>query len=134
MLPVIIWSPLDQFPECVFTCPKCTERSLSCSSYLSIAWTNGYNSKYLPRLLHDVNVNVLLISRVYQCNNGHEVYAHHPALIANFELNNYVPFYLWHSTRFTKNLMDYVDQLISSGVPLQECERNLLESRVRLFL
>lgn len=124
---------MKQFLQPVFTCPKCTEESLSCSSYSSISWTNGCNSKHLPRLIHDVNSNALLISRVYQCNNGHEVYAHHPTLISNFELNNHVPFYLWHSTGFTKTFMDYVDQLISCGVSLQQCERNLLDNRVRLF-
>ncbi len=124
---------MEQFLQTIFTCPKCVEGALSCSSYSSIGWTNGCNSKYLPRLLHHVDSNVLLISRVYKCSNGHEVYAHHPILIANFGVSYHVPFYLWHSTGFTTNFMDYVDQLVSCGVALQECERNMLDNRVTLF-
>ena len=141
VLPVIIWSPIEQFANVAFTCPKCsltTEPGSSCQNLgnqkLSpIAWTNGCSSKYLPRLLHDVNSNVLLLSRVYQCSFGHDVYAHHPGLVKQCEIFTDVPFYLWHSIGFTQCFIDFVNHLVWYGMSMKDGEKSLQEKRVITF-
>ena len=126
---MIIWSPIEQFPNINFTCPKC---SMNCTILSSIAWTNGCSSKYQPRLIHDVNSNVLLLSRIYLCSNGHEVYGHHAGLLNQLKSVN-TPFLLWHSTGFTTSFMDHINQLMSYGISMQQCEQILKDNRVRLF-
>ena len=123
-----------------FQCPKCLQSassdSLEHNSLAPIAWTNGCNSKYNPRLLHDVNSNVLLLSRIYSCKCGHEVYGHHPKLIENELVHPFLPFLLWHSTGFTLSFVDYVEQSsICSGASMQQCEKVFQQNRVStLFL
>ena len=67
VLLVVMWSPLEQFQE------SPNEEFVSPSG-----WTNGFDLWHSPRLLHNVDSHFLLISRIYKCKNGHEVYAHHP--------------------------------------------------------
>ncbi len=97
ILPVIVWSPVEQFPRIKFSCPKCTVQGCSLSP---TTWTNGHI--HHPRLIHDIHSNVLLFSRIYGCKNGHEVYGHHPQLVESDLIVSYsLPFLLWHSTGFT---------------------------------
>ena len=70
MLPVILWSPLEQYADVVGKmCPKCIDMGLY-SELLTAGWTDGSHSDNgQPRLLHCVNTNVLLISRIYACHH-----------------------------------------------------------------
>ena len=135
ILPVIMWSPVEQYPNLTHVCPKCSEDTFceSSQSLTPIAWTSGCNPKFSPRLIHDVNCNVLLLSRVYKCNNGHEIYGHHRYFVEHEETKSRVPFLLWHSTGFTVSFIDHLEQLICSGMSLQECERNLYKNRMVMF-
>ena len=65
MLPVIIWSP------------KC---EINKSKLIPYGWTDGQSTESQPRLLHCVNCNVILVSRIYCCENNHRVLAHHPGI------------------------------------------------------
>lgn len=99
MLPVIVWSPIKQYAAFISSeCPKCRMDCLS-SQLIPTDWTDGQCSDYQPRLLHCVNSNVILVSRVYHCPNKHCVLAHHPDIIHCFtraNLHCLVPFHLWH--------------------------------------
>ena len=128
ILSVLVWSPIEQFSNVRYSCPKCTEAE---NSYLiPTTWTNGH--VHHPRLIHDVHSNVSLFSRVYCCKNGHEVYGHYPQLLEH-EILCDPPFLLWHSTDFTLMLLDHIQHLVCSGVSMQECERNLQQNRVINF-
>ena len=113
MLPVIIWSPLEQY-GCMIEqiCPKCAVTGIK-SQLNPAGWTDSSNSDHgHPRLLHCVNKNVLLIGRVYTCSNQHCVLGHHPDLMRQFNekhLQPLVPFNLWHKAGFTTILMDYIE-------------------------
>ena len=99
-------------------------------------WTNGHSSENQPRLIHCVHVNIILVSRVYRCENDHRVLAHHPSLIKLFtagHLRCLLPFYLWHRTGFTIPLLEYITDLVDSGVSLRHIESTLTENRLRLF-
>ena len=135
MLPVIIWSPLEQYSNLISNeCPKCE----NCVSRLSpSAWTNGQSTaENQPRLLHCVNFNVLLVSRIYCCENNHRVLGHHPGIIKQFNgrLRCVVPFHLWHQTGFTVPLLEYVANQCNSGVSLRCIERALTHNRLQLFV
>ncbi len=136
MLPVIIWSPLEQYAGLISSeCPKCTVDGVSCV-ITPTGWTDGCSSENQPRLLHCVNSNAILVSRIYQSPNQHRVLAHHPAIIHHFttsKLQCLVPFHLWHITGFTDTFMEYVDHVCQSGIPMQQIERMLVSNRARLF-
>lgn len=122
MLPVIIWSPLEQYNGIISReCPKCKMNGFA-SLLVPTDWTDGQTCQNEPRLLHCVNTNVLLVTRVYTCPSQHRVLGHHPDIISMFDTLNLqcmVPFRLWHITGFTNSLIDYIDDLCQSGVPLQ---------------
>ena len=137
MLPVIIWSPLEQYLDLISKeCPKCKLEKSPDSQLVPAGWTNGQSSENQPRLLHCVNSNVILISRIYHCPNNHRVLAHHPDIIRSFTTTNLqcvVPFHLWHVTGFTIPLVDHVTDMCESGVPLNGIQKMLTSNRLRLF-
>ena len=59
------------------------------SKVIAVGWTTGGNGTS-PRLIHCVNTNAILISRVYVCSVQHYVLGHHPDMHSEF------PFALWH--------------------------------------
>lgn len=89
-----MWSPLEQFDTLHFDCPKCSEATseASLSHFLTpISWTNACSAKYSPRLIYGVNSNFLLLSRVYNCKYGHEVYGHHRFFVEHEDTISRVP-------------------------------------------
>lgn len=128
-----MWSPVEQFDKLCFDCPKCTEKTTPAHSLTPVSWTNGCNAKYSPRLIHDINSNILLLSRVYTCNFGHEIYGHHKYFVEHEGTISQVPFKLWHSTGFTVVFMDHLEQMICSGLALQECEKIVQKNRIISF-
>ena len=136
MLPVIVWSPIEQYAGLISNdCPKC--RVDGVSAHLAPAdWTDGYCSNNQPRLIHCVNSNVIIVSRIYYCPHQHRVLGHHPDIIHRFTASNLqclVPFRLWHVTRFTCILVDYIDHACQLGIPMQQIENMLISNRARLF-
>lgn len=131
-----MWSPVEQFNTLCFDCPECSETTSEASSSHSltpISWTNGCNPKYTPGLIHNVNSNILLLSRVYNCEYGHEVYGHHRYFVEYKNTISQSPFKLWHSTGFTVVFMDHLEQMISSAMALHKCERIIQNNRVVTF-
>lgn len=131
MPPIILWSPLEQFPFLSFVCTKC---SIDLKVHMTSAdWTCGPREIRLPRMLFCVNNNVLLISHVYQCTNGHEILGHHPDILSVFTSQNVgsaVPFVLWYQCGFTTSLCQYIHQLLTAGISLQKCESILTQNRL----
>ena len=114
MLPVIVWSPTEQYSGLISSkCPKCEMDGVHSQLY-PIAWTDGRCNDNRPRLLHCINTNVILVSRIYRCSNQHRVLGHHPDIIHRFtrhNLQSLLPFRLWHITGFTVILADYIDHM-----------------------
>ena len=106
MLPIVVWSPLEQYSGAVDgSCPKC--RSNGQHSQLTAAgWTDG-SSTDQPRLLYCVNTNVVLVSRIYRCTNDHRVLGHNADIIQQLPIQ-LVPFHLWHVAGFTSTLIDHI--------------------------
>jgi hypothetical protein len=105
MPPIIMWSPLEQFANILFTCPKCTTSSVLHTR----EWRNGmHGSRSEPRKIYGVHGVTLLVSRVYACSANHEVVGCHPGILKQIP-TSFIPFKLWHITGFT---LDHI-QLVS---------------------
>ena len=122
MLPVIVWSPQEQYPDYINNhFPKC---EVPDSKLTPSGWTNGQSNENMPRLLHCVSTKVILVSRIYHCErNNHRVLAHHPDIIRSFAARNLlclVPFHLWHITGFTLPLLEYITELLRQCLRLTE--------------
>lgn len=136
MLPVIIWSPLEQYQEYINSeCPKCElDTVVTKSKLVPCGWTNSESIQ--PRLIHCVNNNVILVSRIYCCENNHRVLGHHPGIIRKFvehDLKCVVPFHLWHVTGCTIPLVQYISDMADSGVSLRRIEAILSDNRLKQF-
>ena len=130
MIPIIIWAPLEQHHLSIPNqCPKCDN---TLSRLIPIGWTNGQSNDNQPRLLYCVNFNVILVSRIYQCDNGHHVLAHHPGIIELFNgrLRCLVPFQIG----FTVPLVEYITNQCEAGVSLRQIEKTLVQNRLQLYL
>ena len=136
MLPVIIWSPLEQFSGFISNdCPKCRIDG-KCSQLVHSDWTDGHSSDTRPRLLYCVNSNVILVSRIYSCPNEHRVLGHHADIVHRFTVAGKISmllFRLWHVAGFTVNFMDYVDHACATGTPMLQTERMIACNRARHF-
>ena len=135
MLPLILWSPFEQHPVSML-CPKC-EPQVQCDSQLNaIDWCDGHSMHRQPRLIHCVHTNILLVSRVYRCKNGHEVLGHHPSIIARFATvgcPSLVPFRLYHRSDFTSTLISYVTSMVQCGCTFMQIEEMLLLNHARTY-
>ena len=135
VLPVILWSPFEKYPDVLRkTCPKCEANGVL-SSLSAFCWSDGSNSNE-PRLIHCINSIVILVSSIYKCPCDHRVLAHHPDILYQFKsdhLASVIPFHLWHISGFTKSLMDYIENLCHAGLTMQQIETLLARNRAHLF-
>ena len=115
----------------------CTDSNINpVSQLVPYGWTNGVLNENQPRLIHCVNFNVILVSRIYRCSNDHRVLAHNPGIIKSFSsghLRCLLPFHLWHRTGFTIPLLEYVTDMCDSGMSLRHVESTLSSNRLRLY-
>lgn len=56
------------------------------------------------------------------------IYAHHPTITDMCSRFTVVPFLLWHSTGFTIEFMDFLQNNAAFGVTMLDCERKLLNN------
>ena len=66
---VILWNPVFQFPLCSETLKVCSVDNCDGIMHLH-EWINGCSTSKQPRILHDINNIVLLVSAIYQCNKN----------------------------------------------------------------
>ena len=134
MLPIIIWSPLEQYGthiESLYNCPSCTTTP---SQLSPIGWNNSDGGN--PTLIHCVNTNAILISRIYSCPSHHRILGHNPDIINAFTrggLCSLVPFTLWHKTGFTTILVNYIVDMCESQLSMAQIESILTDNRIRSF-
>ena len=131
MPPLLIWSPLEQYPGSIhIVCPKC-KKDLN-----AIDWCDGHTARHCPRLIHDINSCCLLVSRIYKCKDGHEILGHHSEVLSQFHVaacSSLIPFRLYHKTGFTVAFISYVTSTLNLGVTLHELERLVVDNRVQSF-
>lgn len=71
-----------------------------------------------------MNCAVLLVSKLYKCSNGHsEIPANDPS--------SYLPFLLMHKSGLTTELLQFIEDLIDSGLSVNAIESLIRESYKR---
>ena len=73
---VTAWDPQMLIKNLVVYCHVCK------GIVHPIRWKDGSKSYEWPRKLYSLKEDVLLISRVYRCDKGHQVLAHDPGILS----------------------------------------------------
>ena len=122
---VLLWNPLEQFQNVQLAClhEHCSLIPLSLK-----CWKMGQTHSLQPRLIHNTEYTVLLVSALYMCPVGHEVSSTDPRIMKLVGEHN-VPFVLLHKTGCTKNFEETVFELIKQGMTLRSIERFLEQMR-----
>jgi hypothetical protein len=127
-LPYILFHPLIQFPllfrNSPIYCPICQKDGVTTILTSTKKWRDGSTKRTAdqPRMLYGINSPVLLVSKVYKCSNGHkEVPANDPEIIKLIPVS-YLPFMLTHQSGLTTALLQFLEDLIDSGVSIGAIE------------
>ena len=88
----------------------------------------GQNTGRLPRLIHDTEGVVLLVSALYKCSNGHLIYSTDPRLMKKISIP-YLPFILLHRTGFTRSFITNVGSLVQQGLSMNCIARHIKNVR-----
>jgi hypothetical protein len=135
---VILWNPMlshsNALPTTGLSCLKCKR---PCRMAY---WNDGSSEHTQPRLIHDVEDAVLLVSAVYLCDEGHKTLAHNPTVLDMLPSKLIVPFILVHKTGFTLNFVNLCVSLCQSGMNFHSLEGVIghrrweyFESRKKLY-
>lgn len=130
--PLLPWDPCAAY-RCHFSCPLCPPDSQAVLN--PDTWTLGQHGAHLysPRFVHGVNSPVLLISRVYKCQNSHTFPAHSPSILTLLPPDASIPFRLSHRSGYTSNLESFVQQHIDSTLSTRRTCHILADNRQRFY-
>ena len=88
---IILWRPYithsSIFPKQSILCPLCelpTQHS---------HWNDGSTSSTQPRLIHDLDNMVYLVSAVYTCKKKHKLLTHDEVILTRFPTPTLIPLY-----------------------------------------
>lgn len=127
---VILWDPMVQFPQspALQICPSDCGRPLERKE-----WQNRQQSGSRPRIIHDIDGIVLLVSRTYMCASGHRFLSHDPQILEQFPCASQIPFVLSHKSGLTMRCVSMVLSLIAKGKKISTIESVLHQSRKENF-
>ena len=133
MPPIILWSPLEQFPMMktkLCTCPKCNSGEVILHPS---TWRDGTKSRRSePRKVYGEDGVTLLVGRVYTCSKGHEVIGYHPSILEKIPAC-FIPFDLWHITGFTRKASLSIISLITSGISIHGISEILFQKQTAWY-
>ena len=114
---VLFWHPLLQLQRLLgnkFECPHA-----QCLANLTLGehhWNIGKNAGQCPRIIHDVDHMVLLVSAVYECPYGHTTLGTDPRILTSIPEQEYIPFILFHCSGVMRNFARSVISLTTEGL------------------
>lgn len=116
-----------QFSHSVeFVCPH------DCGGCLhTMDWKCGQTRANQPRILHDLDFTVLLVSALWACDKGHtRISSTDPNVLHMlYERLHFQPFVLLHKTGFTTTFINTVLELVKEGNTFDGVERILKRKR-----
>ena len=128
-LPYMLFDPLNEFStifksngvtQLLF--PLCLRDGTQVKLVDSFKWKNGNANRIQPRLLHGVDNPILLVSKLYNCENGHrEVVACDPDIVKQIP-DCLVDFVTSHKSGVTKNFLLLCKQLLDKGMSFASIE------------
>ena len=128
---VILWNPVlmygTAFPSTGLSCSKCKR---PCRMAY---WNDGSSEHTQPRLIHDVEDVVLLVSAVYLCDEGHKTLAHDPTVFDMLPSKLVIPFILVYKSGFTVNFVNLCGSLCQSGMNFHSLEGVICHRRWEHF-
>ena len=131
---LMIWNPVltynSLFIESGLRCQQDGCNKLAITKY----WNDGSTSHKQPRTIHGITDIVLLVSAVYVCENGHKILAHDPRVLKMIPCTSMIPFVLLHQTGFTREFVDLISSLCSSGMNFHSLETTVKRMRWENYL
>ncbi len=100
-----------------------------CHSY----WNDGTCQYKQPRVIHDVDTIVFLVSAVYTCAGGHKLVASDSRIVDKLPAKTSVPYLLLHKTGFTRRFVNLVDSLCRTGMNFYSLEAAISHARWQHF-
>ena len=97
-------------------------------NYYRKAWKLGQSPALQPRIIHDIESIVVLISAQYICCNNHIYLTTDPRVLQRIS-EIYIPFTLLHKTGFLKSFVNQVIGLIREGLNICAIERYIRSQR-----
>lgn len=130
---VILWNPLLTFSFVFknFGGLRCASCNKLCET---LYWNDGSSSQHQPRLIHDVEDFVLLVSAVYACEEGHKILAHDERILRMLPCKSMIPFILLHKIGFTTNFVNFCGSLCQSGMNFRSLESVIIHIRWQYHL
>lgn len=112
------------------TCPvgKCGELL-----YIS-QWNDGHSNRHLPRLLHDIDKNVLLVSCLYTCKCKHEILSTDPRILQQLPEQEYIPFILFHRSAVMRSFARSIIHLVIEGMSMSSVEHFIKIRRIETMM
>ena len=122
----MLWDPVLQFGNEI----RCPERA--CGVSLNTKnWKWGQSTGSQPRLLHDLDYTVLLVSVVWSCENNHEVLSTDPRILKIVsDKYGFMPFILLHKIGFTRAFIYTMIEIIQEGGTFSGVERMVKQKRM----
>ena len=75
---VVLWDPVNAFSDRIFYCQSC---HLGVNTLTPTRWKDGSKTYDAPRQLYGLHHHALLVSRVYICQENHQILAHDQGLL-----------------------------------------------------
>lgn len=125
---VLLWSPQEQL-HIILHCPKCS----TCQNLWPSGWRDGSTDRLIPRRIHGVECTVLLVGRLYKCQDGHEILGYDPDVLSQLHTMDVVPFRLWHKTGATEELISLVQSMLSTGYTINSITTMLVQRRYSAY-
>ena len=125
---VIIWDPLTAFSNLALWCPFCAECSGLNRPLKATRWKDGKTTCDQPRRLYGLTNTALLVSRVYVCDQRHQVIAHDPAVLFQVQGVFFIPFLLFHKVGITRELHGFILSHANAGLTISEIQTLWLQT------
>lgn len=130
---VIIWDPLTASSNLALWCPLCAECSGLNRTLKATRWKDGKTTCDQPRRLYGLTNNALLVSRVYVCDQRHQIIAHDPAVLSQVQDVFFIPFLLFHKVGITRELHGFIVSHANAGLTISEIQTLWLQTMYDVY-
>ena len=117
---VLLWNPLhvfkSSFPSGCMSCPDCGKTAIV--HY----WNDGSAPNKMPRTIYGLHSQVLLVSAVIVCGNGHRTLSHDERVLRLIPAHTQIPFILLHKTGLTLECAETILTLCGQGINFYSIE------------
>ena len=125
---VIIWDPLTASSNLALWCPFCAECSGLNRPLKATRWKDGKTTCDQPRRLYGLTNSALLVSRVYVCDQRHQIIAHDPAVLSQVQGVFFIPFLVFHKVGITRELHGFIVSHANAGLTISEIQTLWLQT------